>query len=274
MKFSVVTPSFNQAPFIEECLWSVKSQNHPAIEHIVVDGGSTDGTVALLRQYSAKPDWKHLTWTSEPDRGQADAINKGFARATGEIFAYLCADDTYLRSAFSLVHEHFTLSRNADLIYGSCVFTDQSGRPLRLKRAVAFDRRMLLRHNIIWQPTVFFRSQVWEQTGPFSESLNYAMDYEYWLRASQTCRIQSVDAQLATYRWQLDSKTVAHEREQLQEAYEVARNFGGGGFRSWYLHRIYWPRTSRLKRRIFGWLTSASATFGSKSLPADFPQSY
>jgi glycosyltransferase involved in cell wall biosynthesis len=250
-QISIVTPSYNQASFIEEALLSVKDQNYPSLEHIVVDGASTDGTVSILREYSAKREWQHLRWISEPDRGQADAINKGFALASGDIFAYICADDTYLPGTFLAVANYFEEHPETDLIYGSCLFTDDRGTPLRFKRAVPFDARKLLRRNLIWQPTVFFRAGVWKRTGTFNEHLHYAMDYEYWLRASKTCRIAVVDRPLGTYRWQMGSKTVSREHDLLREAYEVACKHGGGGWLSWYLHRLYWPNTSRLKRWLF-----------------------
>lgn len=250
-KISIVTPSFNQAAFIEEALWSVKRQDYPNVEHIVMDGASTDGSVEILRRYSAQPGWEHLQWTSEPDRGQTHAINKGFARATGDILAYLCSDDVYAPRAFNFVSEFFSRNPEVELIYGECWFLDEAGAVVRRKRPESFSRTLLLRKNCIWQPTVFFRRKVWEAIGPFNEKLNFAMDYEYWLRVASMARIQSVNRHLACYRWQQDSKTVSRERDQLIEAYAVARQFGGGGLVSWYLHHLYWPNTSSLKRWIF-----------------------
>ena len=261
MKLSIITPSYNQDRYLEECLVSVKSQNCPFLEHIVIDGASTDGSVDTLRRVSAQPGWEHLKWISEPDGGQTDAINKGFRLATGDLFAYICADDGYVPDVLSTVVSHFAEHPELDMIYGSCIFTDEDGRPLRFKRSVAFDRKKLLRHNLIWQPTVFFRSRVWVRIGPFDEALDFAMDYDYWLRGSAHCKIASLDRPIAYYRWQTNSKTVSREHDQLKEAYEVACKYGGGGVLSWYLHRLYWPNTSRFKRWIFAsWFGRAASS--------------
>jgi glycosyltransferase involved in cell wall biosynthesis len=254
LKISIVTPSFNQAAYIEETLWSVKNQNYPNIEHVVIDGASTDGSVDILHRYASLPNWGHLSWISEPDRGQTAAINKGFRLASGDIFAYLCADDRYAQDVFRFVASHFQSNPAIDLIYGECHFIDEAGTIMRRKRPVYFDRRRLLRANCIWQPTVFFRKRVWEVVGPFNENLQFAMDYEYWLRAAQTCSIQSVSAHLADYRLHSSSKTVTATRKHLTEAHSVACGLGGGGPWSAYLHKVYWPSTARFKWQVFRWL--------------------
>jgi len=250
-KISIVTPSFNQSAYLEEALWSVKNQNYSHLEHIIVDGASTDGSVDILRHYASLAGWGHLRWLSEPDRGQTNAINKGFRLATGHIFAYLCADDRYAPDAFHFVTAFFQHDSEVDLVYGECHFIDEGGTLVRRKKPVPFDVPRLLRSNCIWQPTVFFRSRVWQEVGPFNEQLDFAMDYEYWLRASRSCVIKNVDHHIAYYRWHRDSKTVSREREQLREAYRVSCEFGGGGPLSWYLHHIYWPNTSGFKRWLF-----------------------
>ena len=251
LKISIVTPSFNQARYLEECLLSVKEKNYSNLEHIVVDGASTDGTVGILKQYSELSGWEHLRWISEPDGGQADAINKGLTLATGDILAYLCADDAYAPGAFDFVNDFFRQHPEVDLIYGECHFIDQRGKVVRRKRAPPFHESHLLRRNLILQPTVFFRAEVWHRVGLFSVSLHYAMDYEYWLRASAVCRIVPVERHLAYYRLHADSKTVKAHRKMLREGYDVACQFGGGGLLSWYLFCVYWPSTARLKRWLF-----------------------
>jgi glycosyltransferase involved in cell wall biosynthesis len=251
LKISIVTPSYNQAAFLEEMLHSVYSQNYPDLEHIVVDGGSTDGTVNILKRCASQPGWDHLRWTSEPDHGQTEALNKGFRRARGEIFAYLCADDLYEPGAFAFVNDYFQQHPKVDFIYGGCTLVDQAGTPLRVKKAVPFDHGELLCRNFILQPSVFFRSGVWRDVGPFNEALHYGMDYEYWLRAARMSHIAAVDANLAVYRLQMDSKTMRHQRAQLSEGYHIACLFGGGGLRSWYLHKFYYPNTSRVKWWLF-----------------------
>ena len=261
LKISIVTPSFNQGRYLEDCLLSIKEQNYSNLEHIVVDGASTDGTVGILKHYSELPGWEHLRWISERDSGQAEAINKGLKLASGDILAFLCTDDAYTPGAFHFVNDFFRQHPEAGLIYGECHFIDQ-GKVVRRKKPLPFDQSRLLRMNFILQPTVFFRAELWHRVGLFSECLHYAMDYEYWLRASGVFRMVPVDRHLAYYRLHDDSKTVKTPRKQLREVYEVARRFGGGGLLSWYLLCVYWPGTARLKRwllsrligvRVLGW---------------------
>ncbi len=251
LKISIVTPSFNQAQFLEEALLSVKEQNYENLEHIVVDGASSDSSIEILKSCSSKAGWGYLRWISERDNGQTQAINKGFRMATGEILAYLCSDDLYDTDALSFVSTYFEQNPEIDFIYGGCTFLDETGTRLRAKKAERFDYQELLRRNFIWQPSVFFRSRVWKTVGPFNEELHYAMDYEYWLRATAVCRVAAVRKNLAMYRLQANSKTVSRERQQLREGYDVACQFGGGGTRSWYLYNIYYPSTSKLKRWLF-----------------------
>jgi glycosyltransferase involved in cell wall biosynthesis len=257
LRFSIVTPSYNQGAFLEAALLSIQRQNYPNLEHIVVDGASSDGSVDVLKRYAGKPGWEHLHWISEPDRGQTDALNKGFRKASGDIFAYLCADDLYELGTFAFINNYFQQHPEIDLLYGGCTFLDQTGTPLRVKKAVPFNYDELLRRNFILQPSVFFRSSVWLKVGPFDEDLDYSMDYEYWLRAAATCRVRAVNRNLAMYRLHTHGKTMRRQRAQLSEAYRVACKFGGGGLRSWYLFKIYYRYTSRLKWWLF---SQASAT--------------
>jgi glycosyltransferase involved in cell wall biosynthesis len=249
-KISVITPSFNQAAFIEQTLLSVQQQAYPCVEHIVVDAASNDGTIDILRSYEGKPGWRHLRWISERDGGQSDGINKGMRLASGEIFAYLCADDTYAPGALAFVDQFFREHPAVDLVYGACDFVDAQGRLIRHKKAKHFSLRRLLRNNLIWQATVFFRARAWDSVGEFNSKLQYAMDYEYWLRAASLCQIAAVDHTLACYRFHANSKS-ASAVPHLAEGYRVACSFGGGGLQSWYLHRVYWPGTSGLKRWLF-----------------------
>src|SRR5215467_1765166 len=117
-KISIVTPSFNHDGFIEEALLSVKKQNYPNLEHIVVDGGSTDGTLEILQRYGSQPGWGHLRWTSEPDHGQSDALNKGFRLAQGDIVGWLNSDDRYRVGCLQKIVQAFSTHSQADVIYG------------------------------------------------------------------------------------------------------------------------------------------------------------
>jgi len=219
-KLSIVTPSFNQAHFIEETLQSVSRQQYPSLEHIVVDGASTDGTAEILKRYSSMPGWAHLRWISEPDHGQSDAINKGFRMATGDIIGWLNSDDLYEPGSLATVTKAFEENPLVDFIYGDYLIIDETGKTLISKKEIAFDWEiMLCGLNYIAQPNVFFRSRVFKKLGYLNDSLHYVMDYEFWLRAAtHGFRFQHIPTAFAACRWHLSAKTVSrnpHIEEEL-----------------------------------------------------------
>lgn len=175
---SIVTPSYNAMPFIAENIESVLAQNYPAIEHIIFDGNSTDGTRELLAQYP------HLVWVSEPDRGQSDALNKGFKRANGEIIGWLNADDMYQPGAVSAAVQYLIQHDDVDLVHTDVYIIDETSDVVGISRAQEVDTKGLLFANPIKQPTIFMRRRVIEQLVGLDESLHYVMDWEFWLRAS------------------------------------------------------------------------------------------
>ncbi len=178
-KVSVITPSYNQGQFIEETILSVKNQDYPDIEHIIIDGGSTDNTIEILKKYE---DRLNTRWVSEPDEGQADAVNKGFEMAEGDIVGWLNSDDLYYsRDAVSTIVAQFQKNPDVDIIYGNSVKIDSENKFMRLKVIPEFDYARLLRHCFINQPSVFYRASV-VRMDKLNVSLNYSMDYEYWLR--------------------------------------------------------------------------------------------
>lgn len=177
-KVSIVTPSFNQAEFIEETILSVQRQNYPNLEHIIVDGGSTDGTLSILKKYGDK-----IKWISENDRGQANAINKGFKMAEGEIIGWLNSDDPYLEGAVSSVVNVFVNHPKVQVLYGDYVFLDGSGRRIYEMRLIKYDLYILLFDRCyIAQPTVFYKKEIFNKVGFLDETLQYAMDWEFFLR--------------------------------------------------------------------------------------------
>jgi glycosyltransferase involved in cell wall biosynthesis len=183
-RVSIITPSFNQARFLMATLRSVHDQDYANIEHIVVDGGSTDGTIELLK---AAPG---IRWVSERDRGQVDAINKGFAMATGDILAWLNSDDTISLGAVRIAVE--ALERTgADLVYGDLRIIDQDGSHLRMFYGIPFDYRVLLYGlYYIGQQSVFFRRTLVEKAGPLRTEFDNAFDYELWLRMARQGRLE------------------------------------------------------------------------------------
>lgn len=204
-RISIVTPSFNQGEFIEETIRSVLLQGYPDLEYFVMDGGSTDRTVEIIRKYEP---W--ITgWVSEKDAGQASAINKGWRRSTGEICGYLNSDDILLKGALCESYRQFLQHPDVDLVYGDSVFTDSSGQVLRPYRARPYDQRSLFTWSLnIGQPAVFFRRNVFDSTGYLNERLRYTMDFDYWLRISIHHRFFHIPVPLATMRFQPGAKTV------------------------------------------------------------------
>jgi hypothetical protein len=177
-KISIVTPSYNQAHFLERTILSVLNQNYPNLEYIVADGGSTDCSVEIIKEYE-----KYLTyWTSEPDNGQSDAINKGFARSTGEIQAWLNSDDTYLPNALHSVAGLFSEYPDVDMVYGRCNIVDGSERILRETKTMPFNpSNYAYRLFTLPQPAAFWRKGTFLQAGPLNVENHTCMDYELWI---------------------------------------------------------------------------------------------
>jgi glycosyltransferase involved in cell wall biosynthesis len=205
-RISVITPSLNQGRYLRQTIESVLSQNYPDLEYIVVDGGSTDESVAILRQYSDRL----TSWTSEPDRGQSDAINKGFARATGEIVAFLNSDDFYLPGALARVAEAFMANPNAGAVYGRSHFVAEDGHTLRTD-GEPFDARRMLDgvYPTLTQPAVFVRRDAVGRVGYLDPELHYAFDKEFFWRVFANYEAVFIPHTLAAMRLHATSKSVA-----------------------------------------------------------------
>jgi GT2 family glycosyltransferase len=202
---SIITPSFNQADYLEETILSVLNQDYPNIEYIVIDGGSTDGSVEIIERYADRLAY----WVSEPDEGQAHATNKGWRRSTGEIIAYINSDDPYLPGALSTTVDYFRLHPDIGLVYASSyasqVENDQS--VVQSQEAPPFNLVHLARRCFIAQPTVFFRRSVLESIGFLDESFHYCMDYDYWMRAAAVTKFGRLRSYTAVTRYHSNSKT-------------------------------------------------------------------
>jgi len=217
---SIVTPSFNQAQYLDEALRSVQSQDYSNLEHIVVDGASTDGSIEILRNYSTQARWKHLRWISEPDDGQSDALNKGFRMARGEIIGWLNSDDAYRPRCFHRVIEAFQRFKEADIIYGDCTWIDAGGRLLQLRRETSFSEFVLLYHRVLYIPTTatFMRRRFIDEGNLIDISYRYAMDYEFFLRLTgKGYKFQHISSVLADFRWQPESKSSKAAQHQFRE---------------------------------------------------------
>lgn len=217
---SVLTPSFNQRRWLAQTLDSVARQTYPRIEHVVADGGSTDGSAELLR--TSLPSGN---WLSEPDRGQSHALNKALERSRGEIIGWLNSDDAYLfDDVVETVIEHFRANPSVDVVYGHAALLSEGDRLLQVIWTPRFDRRLLERFNFISQPAVFIRRSLLED-GFADESFHYTMDRELWLRLSREHEFSRIDGLLAIDRHQPDRKTtlrpdlVGVESTRLVELY-------------------------------------------------------
>jgi glycosyltransferase involved in cell wall biosynthesis len=219
---SIVTPSLNQAQYLREALDSVHAQTHAPIEHIVVDGGSTDGTLDVLAQYDG------VRWDSEPDRGQSHALNKGFTLAKGEILGWLNADDAYepdaVAQAVAAIH-----ATGAALVYADVTRVNDDGvNPRRIRSRPAFDVWTELNLGCgIYSPAVFFTRKALSAVGPLDESLHLTMDYDLWLRIGKRFPVRRVDAIWAVQRIHDEAKTMRHYDDFWPERLAVSRRHGG-----------------------------------------------
>ncbi|MCC5847952.1 MAG: glycosyltransferase [Verrucomicrobia bacterium] len=233
MKISVITPSFQSAPFLERCVDSVLAQRHDGVdlEYLFIDGGSTDGTLEKVRAYGDQVDQV----ISEPDQGPADAINKGFQRATGDVLAWLNADDEYLPGALARVVETFQRHPEAAFCFGHCPIIDASGTEIRrgVTRVKRFFYPLSSRFthqsiNYISQPASFYRREAAEAAGPLRLDFKAAWDYEFLLRLwRQGPGIAIGDPPLAQFRWHSASISGQHFRLQFDEELQIARDDAG-----------------------------------------------
>jgi glycosyltransferase involved in cell wall biosynthesis len=245
---SVVTPSFNQARYLEECLRSVREQTYPAVEHLVIDGGSSDGSLEIIRRHADRLAY----WTSEPDGGQYDAINKGFARAGGDVMGWLNSDDKYLPWALEIVADVFASLPEVEWI--STLFPlgwDAAGRLVRCSARKGYTREAFLRgenlpgrgwaaDGFIQQESTFWRRSLWERAGgALDVSYRLAADFELWARFYRHANLFGLAAPLGGFRLHPEQKTATQLASYLEEAEAALRRHGGEPPGPWRL----WART-------------------------------
>jgi glycosyltransferase involved in cell wall biosynthesis len=249
---TVVTPSFNQAPFIERTILSVLEQDYPNLEYIIIDGGSTDGSVEIIKRYE-----NHLgSWVSESDLGQTDAINKGFARAQGQILAWINSDDTYnpgaVREAVQFLMEH----PDVGLVYSDAHFINIQEKVIGKFPAAQTDRTRLLQGYVhVPQQTTFFRANLWKKIGPLDPSFFFAMDYDLWVRLSSLAPLVYIPGRVwANFRLHGDAKTIASDDRCWPEMLQVHRREGGTWWSviqmKYYLRKLLAPIINRRRKAM------------------------
>ena len=249
---SIVTPSFNQARFLEATIRSVISQDYSRLEYIIVDGGSTDGSVGIIKKYESKLAW----WVSEKDQGQTDAINKGLAGAKGEILAWLNSDDTYEPGAISSAVNFLLAHPEVGLIYGEANYINVDGSTIGRFPAAQTDLVRLQRGYVhIPQQTAFFRAGLWRAVGPLDPSFYFAMDYDLWIRLAMRSQVKYVPQMWANFRLHTSGKTISADDRCWPEMLRVHYR-DGGRFLSvivakYYIRKLVAPLWNlRLRRRM------------------------
>lgn len=219
LKISIVTCSYNQVEFIRQNIESVLNQNYPNFEHLIIDGGSTDGTVEILKEYP------HLDWVSEPDRGQSDALNKGFRRSTGDIIAWINSDDMLAPNALFNINNFFEQNPDKSVVIGNQVLIDRNGNILKVIPAEAFTLNSLLntRHCSVMQNSTLIRRSVFNEVGFLDEDFHYTMDLELFVRIAQKYTTYTINKDLAYFRMWDGSKTGSSQLQFYKEIIKVKK---------------------------------------------------
>ncbi len=219
MKISVVTPSFNQAPYIERTIRSVLDQPHDELDYRVIDGGSQDSTIDILRRYQ-----DHLSWFSGTDQGQASAVNRGLRESDGEIIGWLNSDDVYISGCIPAVMQVFSAHPEIDVVYGNANHIGEEDQVIEPYPIEDWSQERLYETCFICQPATFFRRRMIDKFGLLDETLDFCMDYEFWIRLSQggAC-FERLPVLLADSRMYPSNKTVRHRRRVHWEINQMLR---------------------------------------------------
>lgn len=220
LKFSVVTASYNQGQFIEDNIKSILDQDYPNFEHIIMDGGSTDKTIDILKNYS------HLRWKSEKDNGQTHAINKALKMVTGDIICWLNSDDMLCKGTFHFLNDYFKKNENHHAVIGNLIKVDKHGNYLETAKAqlVNYDG-LLNKGQCVQQMSTFFRKSVFDKVGLLDESFNYSMDHEFWVRVASKYKFYIVDRDLAKFRKYGETKSSSNELGFVKEHFRIKRMY-------------------------------------------------
>ncbi len=257
LSISLVTPTLNRASFLPPTIDSVLQQAYPGLDFLVVDGGSTDGTLELLRSYGDR-----LRWISEADSGQTEAINKGWRLTQGEIVGWLNSDDLLYPAALERVSAFFAGHPEIDFVYGDCDMIAESGQVTGAYPAKPYDYQRLLFENYIPQPATFLRRRLLEQEGWLDEGLDFVMDYDYWLRIGLHCAGAYLPFHLAALRLHLSAKSVAQTGKFATERVHT--------FQKLFARPDLPPHVRALEKEVMGnaYFLAADSSFWSNQLPA------
>ncbi|PWR76195.1 glycosyltransferase family 2 protein [Methanospirillum stamsii] len=220
---SIITPSYNQGRFIRQTIESVLNQKYPNIEYIIIDGGSSDNTLEIIKEYESK-----IKWISEKDNGQSDAINKGFSMANGEIIAWLNSDDIYLEDAIQKAVDFFTVYPDYGLVYGEGYLIDENGNNHgRFPCTQEFDEWTLVhKSDYIMQPTTFFKKEAFFRVGKLDTNLHWCMDWDLWIKLSKCYPVGYINDYLACSREYDETKTSTGGIKRFKEIVKVMRKYG------------------------------------------------
>ncbi len=238
-RVTIITPSYNQAAFLEKTISSVLLQDYPNLEYMIFDGGSKDSSVEIIQRYAG-----HLAyWVSEKDRGQADAINKGFARATGDIVAWVNSDDYYLPGAIHAAVAELQSHPEVGMVFGDVVSIDEAGTPFNVMTFGDWGLDDLMQFKIIGQPSVFMRRGVLEKAGYLDLSLDLLLDHELWLRVAQVAPVRYVPKRWSAARYHAAAKNVSQAAKYGHDAYRIVERMA--------TDPVLGERYHRLRRRIW-----------------------
>jgi glycosyltransferase involved in cell wall biosynthesis len=249
---TIITPSFNQADFLEDTILSVLAQDYPRIEYFIIDGGSSDGSVNIIRKYQDRI----AGWTSEPDKGQTEAINKGFAMANGDVLAWINSDDIYYPHAVSQAVEYLDSHPEIGLVYGDTNFINSTGKIIGKFNAQQTSYQRLRRGGVyIPQQSSFFRANIWQRVGPLDPDFYFAVDYDLWVRIAKENEIIYVPRLWASFRLHGTAKSIADDIRCWPEMLKVHHREGGTIFSfiylRYYMRKLLGPLIRWRRRRMF-----------------------
>jgi glycosyltransferase involved in cell wall biosynthesis len=251
---SIITPSYNQAAYLEETIKSVLEQDYPRIEYLIMDGGSTDGSTEIIKKYE-----KELVfWVSEKDKGQTEAINKGFEHASGEVLAWLNSDDTYEPRAVGEAVRFLIKNPDVGMVYADCNYINEKSEVIGRFNAAQTDLKRLRQGYVhIPQQTMFFRADLWKQAGPLDDSFYFAMDYDLWTRIAARTEIRYLAGRTwANFRMHTSGKSIAADDRCWPEMLRVHYRDGGSFFSTivakYYLRKLVAPLWNSWRRKRLG----------------------